>query len=99
MELASNAVMVMSQIQAEQDALRETSFLKKIAANKTERSLDKMESVSNACHTPELKMRTQSASQTNAMITRLSHGSEHVLTVKTEPAQMPIREAASDQHQ
>lgn len=99
MEPASNAVMVMSQTQAEQDALRETSFWRKTAAFKTERSPEKMEIASNACHTPELRKATQSVSQTNAVTTRSSLGSEHALTAKTELAQMTTREAASVQHQ
>jgi hypothetical protein len=99
MEPASNAAMVTSQTPAEPDVLRETSFWRRNHAKEIERSPTKMESVRHACHTPELRRRTVSASQTNVTTTRSSHGSELALTAKMEPNQMPTKEAALDQHQ
>merc|ERR1712167_293080 len=90
-------LMALSQMQAEPDVSRETSSWKLTHAVETEKSRIKMEIARSAYHTPELNKTTLSASQTNAVTTKSSHGSELVLTVKKEPHQMRTEEAALDQ--
>jgi hypothetical protein len=97
MEAASHAVMVMFQMQAEPDALQETSSWRPTLVPETERSPMKMVIVRDAHHTPKLKKTTLSVSQTIVETTRSSLGSELALTVKTELDQMKTEEAALHQ--
>jgi len=61
-----------------------------LCASVREKSTARTEvSVSAACHIPELKEKTPSASQTHVVKTKSSHGSVLVLTVKKAHPQTP----------
>ena len=66
-------------------------------ATETEKSTVQMErNVLSACHTPEPRATTLSASQMNVEATKLSPGSEPVPTVKRDSDLMLTEEAALD---
>jgi len=97
MELASLAVMVTFQIVPGPDVLREQlSQPIKLEDHVPEKekfgALTEL-NASSACHTLELRDRTQSVSPTNAVSTKSSHGSEHVLTALTDLDQTLTEEA------
>jgi len=103
MVTASHALTVTSQMLPEPDVSRETSSFNKrklsrvtrpCASEKEKSTARTRVSVSDACHIPEPRETTPSASQTHAVRTRSSHGSVPVLTAKKAHHQMRTEELA-----
>lgn len=96
MEVASHAAMVMFQMRARPDALSQLTLWIQAALAQEKSSTKTRLLVSLVSHTPELKEKTPSVFQTNAMLTKSSHGKEAVLTalkdkpdLTSSPAQRP----------